>query len=226
MKTVTYKFGFLTALIAFLAATGYCVVQILQVFNLIGFPVADILIYSFSLAIAIPFMLSIMAFHRSVPQEKKIWSHASLLLAILYAVYASFVYVVQLATVVPKMIAKTSASIQVLEMNPHSLFWSLDALTYICLGLSTLFGAFAFGMTGTGRIARSFFLANALVTPLIAFVYFYPYFSTSMLWIGSSWIITAPGSMLMLALYFNNERRQVTIQQRHYKTESVEVWVD
>lgn len=226
MKTVTYKFGFFTALIAFFAATGYCVVQVLQVLNFIRFPVADILIYSFSLCIAIPFMLSVMALHHSVPEEKKLWSHASLLLAVLYAVYASFVYVVQLATVVPKMIAKTSASITVLEMNPHSLFWSLDALTYICLGLSTLFGTFAFGMTGTARIARSFFLANALVTPLIAFVYFYPHFSTSMLWIGSSWIITAPGSMLMLALYFNDEKRQTVTQQRNYTSEFVEVWVD
>ncbi|HTM92638.1 MAG TPA: hypothetical protein VL095_09475 [Flavisolibacter sp.] len=223
MKTATYKFGFVASLIAFLAAAGYCIVQILQVLNLIHFPVADILIYGFSLCIAIPFMLAIMALNQSVPEEKKLWSYASLLLSVLYAVYASFVYTVQLATVIPEMINKNSSSLQVLVMTPHSFFWSLDALTYICLGLSTLFGAFAFEKRGIEKTARWFFLANALITPVIAFVYFYPQFSSSLIWIGSPWIITAPGSMLVMSMYFAR-KEDLLITRRNCQAELVEVW--
>jgi uncharacterized protein (TIGR03382 family) len=43
-------------------------------------------------------------------------------------------------------------------------------------------------------------IANALVTPLIAVVYFYPAFSTKLLFLGFPWGITAPLCMLMLAL--------------------------
>ena len=224
MKTATYQFGFYTSLIAFLAAAGYSIAQLLQVFNLIHFPLADILIYGFSLCIAIPFMLAILALHYSLPDQKKLWSHASLLLAILYSVYASLIYVVQLATVLPKTIENNSAPVQVLVMNPHSFLWSLDALTYLCLGMSTLFGAFAFEKKGGEKTIRLFFLANALMTPVIAFVYFYPQFSMSLLWIGSPWIITAPGSMLLLAMYFRKKR---SVERRvNYKYELMEAWAD
>ena len=222
MKNSTYKFGFYGALIAFLAAAGYCVVQLLQVFNVIDFPIADILIYAFSLGIAVPFMLSILALTHSAPEQKKLWSSASLLMAVMYAVYASFVYVVQLATVVPKMAGNDSVAIRPLIMEPHSFFWSLDALTYICLGLSTFFGAFVFESKGNERIVRWFFLANAFITPVIALVYFYPEFSTSLLWIGSPWIISAPGSMLLLASYFKTKTHD-KIQVNDY-AELVEVW--
>jgi len=224
MKTVTYQFGFYTSLTAFLAAAGYSIVQLLQVFNVIHSPLADILIYSFSLCIAWPFLLGILALHHSLPGPKKVWSHASLLLAMLYAVYAGFVYVVQLATVVPKM-TDNPDSVQLLVMNPHSFLWSLDALTYICLGSSTFFGAFAFEKTGITKTVRWFFLANALMTPVIAFVYFYPEFSTSLLWIGSPWITTAPGSMLLLAIYFKRKRNSERLKVNE-RVELVEVWAD
>ena len=45
-------------------------------------------------------------------------------------------------------------------------------------------------------------IANGLVIPLISVVYFYPYFSDSILLLGLPWAITAPGSMLVLAIWF------------------------
>ena len=46
------------------------------------------------------------------------------------------------------------------------------------------------------------FLANALVTPLIGFVYFYPTFSEGLLLLAIPWTITAPVAMLLLAIMF------------------------
>jgi len=51
------------------------------------------------------------------------------------------------------------------------------------------------------------FLVHALVKPLIAIVYFYPYFSSNLLFIAMPWAITAPLSMLILAIMFKKEPR-------------------
>ena len=45
-------------------------------------------------------------------------------------------------------------------------------------------------------------LANAWITPIIAFIYFYPHFSQNVLLLGTPWLVTAPGSLLALACYF------------------------
>lgn len=42
-------------------------------------------------------------------------------------------------------------------------------------------------------------LANALVTPMIAIVYFYPVYSSRLLFLGFPWGLTAPLAMLLLA---------------------------
>jgi hypothetical protein len=75
------------------------------------------------------------------------------------------------------------------------------------MGLATLFAVPVFSKHGFQKWVRYCFLAHALVTPLIAFVYFYPYFSDKLLLIGMPWAITAPASMLLLALMFKKEFR-------------------
>ena len=70
------------------------------------------------------------------------------------------------------------------------------------MGFATLFGAFALEKQGFQRLVRIPFLANAIVTPLIAFVYFYPDFTETILLLGIPWMITAPASMLFLAIMF------------------------
>ncbi len=147
-------------------------------------------------------MLSILALHYTVPNEKKIWTHAALLFSIVYVTYVTLNYVVQLGTVIPMTLNGASDEIRILNQSPHSLFWDVDALGYIFLGLATLFAFPVFAKQGLQRWLRWFFLANGLLTPVIAFVYFYPYFSIPLLLLGLPWLITAPGSMLLLALFF------------------------
>ena len=80
---------------------------------------------------------------------------------------------------------------------------------YISMGLATLFAVPAVGNVGFERWVRFSLIANALVTPLISIVYFYPTFSTKLLFLGFPWAITAPVFMLMLALMLR--RRQTPI---------------
>jgi hypothetical protein len=202
MESPLPRIGFWFAMVAFVAAVGFDLFQILQIIGILGHPWDEILIYGFSLFIATPFLLSLLVLHHLTPADKKFWTHAAVLFGVMYATYVSLNYVVQLTAVIPY-----AAPEPVLIQTPHSLFWTVDALGYIALGLATLFAVPVFSTRGAERRVRWFFLANGIVTPLIAFVYFYPDFSTTLLLLGLPWIVTATGSILMLALYFR-ERLQ------------------
>jgi hypothetical protein len=205
VQKIVYTFGFWSALVAFVAAVGFIVALILQVVGVLVFPWDGILIFGFSLCIATPFMLAILALHYTVPNEKKIWSHAALLFAVIYTVYVTLNYVVQLGTVIPK--TATADEIRILNQTPHSLLWDADALGYIFMGLATLFAFPVFTKHSVQRWLRGFFLANGLITPLVAVYYFYPNVSNGLLLVDSLWGITLPGSMLLLALFFSPLRK-------------------
>jgi len=197
---VAARFGFFTALAACIASVMFSVVQILQLAPGLPSPVDEILIYASSFCIATPYVLAMVALHYSAPADRKLWSHCALVFGAMYAIYVSLNYVVQLATVVPARVRGTITEIRVLDQTPHSLFWDVDALGYIFLGLSTLFAAFVVGRHETWL--RRFLIANAAITPLIGLVYFYPRFSIALLLLGSPWLVTVPGALVLLTRYF------------------------
>ena len=202
MNQTIYKIGFWSGLIAFVSTVGYVIVQLLQVVGVLRYPLDGILIFGTSLCIVIPFILEILSLHYLASDEKKFWSHASLIFVIMYSVFVTANYVVQLATVIPMSLKGATEEIRVLNQTPHSMFWDFDALGYIFMGLATLFAVPIFEKRGFQKLVRSFFLANGLVTPLIMFVYFYPTFSDKLVLVGLPWAITAPGCMLLLAIMF------------------------
>lgn len=200
-----YKIGFWSGILAFISTSAFVIVQVLQVLGVLRFPLDEILIYGTSLCIVIPFVLEILSLHYITPDSKKFWSHAALIFSMLYAVFVTANYVVQLATVIPmKIIGKTN-EIQVLEQTPHSMFWNFDAIGYIFMGLATLIAVPVFSKNGFQKWVRISFLSHALVTPLIGIVYFYPVFSEKLLFLGFPWGITAPLAMLLLAIMFKKE---------------------
>jgi hypothetical protein len=202
MNKTIYKVGFRTGFIAFAATLAFFIAQILQLLKVFNYPWDEISIYGFSLCITIPFLLEMLALHYTAPFEKKYWSHAALIFTSLYVVFVTANYVVQLATVIPMTLKGNAEEIGVLIQTPHSLFWDFDALGYIFMGLATLFAVPVFSRTGFQKWVRLVFLIHGLVTPLIAFVYFYPVFSDKLLLIGLPWGITAPAAMLVLAIMF------------------------
>lgn len=202
MNITINKVGFWAGLVAFAATTAYVVVQLLQVGGVLSYPLDEILIYGTSLCIVVPFLLEMLALHYSTPDEKKFWSHGALIFSIPYSVFVTANYVVQLATVIPVKLKGGESEIRVIEQTPHSLFWDFDALGYIFMGLAMLMAVPAFEKHGFQKWVRMSFLANALVTPLITVVYFYPDYSDKLLFLGFPWGITAPLAMLMLAIFF------------------------
>jgi len=209
MNNTINKIGFRSGLIAFVSTLAFVIVQTLQLFGLLIYPWDEISIYGFSLCIVIPFILEILALHYITPDEKKIWSHAALIFAALYAAFVTANYIVQLTTVIPMTLKGTADEIQLLKQTPHSLFWDFDAIGYIFMGLATLFAVPVFKKNGFQKWVRYSFIIHSLVTPLIVFVYFYPYFSDRLLLIGLPWGITAPVAMLLLALMFRKNSHPV-----------------
>lgn len=202
MNRNVYKAGFLFGAAAFCANAAFVLVQTLQLVRILKYPFDEILIYGFSLCIVIPFLLEMLALHYVTPNDKKYWSHAALIFTIIYTVFVTANYVVQLATVIPMTLKGAADQIDLLIQTPHSMFWDFDAIGYISMGLATLMAVPVFKKQGFQRWVRISFLANALVTPLIAFVYFYPDFSETILLLGIPWMITAPLAMLLLAIMF------------------------
>jgi len=202
------RIGFIAGSLAFLFAAAYSVIQILQVLKILRFPADEMLIYGSSLGIVIPFILEILALHYITEPNKKFWSHAALIFTIIYAVFVTANYVVQLATVLPNKLDGTYDEIKILDQTPHSLFWDFDALGYIFMGLAMLVAIPVFEKQGFQKWVRYSFIANALVTPFITIVYFYPVFSEKLLILGFPWGITAPLAMLMLAIMFKRTEKE------------------
>jgi hypothetical protein len=205
MNRTIYKIGFWSGLIAFISTVAFTIAQILQLFGVLSYPLDEILIYGFSLCIVIPFFLEMLALHHIAPPEKKFWSHAALIFTVLYVAFVTANYVVQLATVIPMTLQGASEEILMLKQTPHSLFWDFDAIGYIFMGFATLFAVPIFEQQGFQRWVRYSFLVHSLVTPLIVFVYFYPNFSEQLLLMALPWGITAPLSMLLLAIMFKKD---------------------
>lgn len=170
--------------------------------KLLHAPLDGILIFGTSLCIVIPFLMSMVALHCLAPEERRFWTQSALALTTIYAVFVIANYVVQLATVLPAQAAGRDAPISLLAQTPHSMFWDFDAVGYILMGLAMWVAIPAFDKTACQRKVRIAFAANALATPLISIVYFYPVFSEKLLMVGGVWAITAPAAMLTLALMF------------------------
>ena len=213
MEISISRIGFWAALVAFVGAVGYVASVPLQILNVVS-PLEDSAIaFGFSLIIPTPFLLAMLALHYTVAEEKRFWTHAAVVFAVIYTTYCTMNYVVQLTTVIPAGYSWTLENQQgtlgplsILNQTPHSLFWDLDGLGYIFLNLATLFAFPVFEKRGLENWVRRFFLANALITPLFAIVYFYPAYSVPLLLLGGiPWVITVPGCLLLLALFFRRK---------------------
>jgi hypothetical protein len=190
--------GLWSALATLAAAAGYSIVQLLQVAGVLAFPLDEILIFGFSIAIPVPFVLAMVAFHHSVPVERRIWTHCAVVLASMYAVLVIIVYPAQLAVVIPSRLHGDADSVRALAVTRGTIIWVIDGAGYLLMGLATLFAAGALRDQHAHRWLRRFMVANGLIDPVILAVYFMPW----LLPLGALWIITAPGSLWLLARYF------------------------
>lgn len=127
MSVRVSQVGYWSGLTAATSTVAYVAVQLLQVTGVLQFPLDGILIFGTSLCIVVPVLLGMLSLHYLTEHHKRFWTHGLLIFTIIYAVFVSANYVVQLATVIPAKLSGSAEAIRVLDQTPHSLFWDYDA---------------------------------------------------------------------------------------------------
>ena len=130
-------YGFRFGMAAFIANALFVFVQTLQLIRILKYPLDDIFIYGFSLCIVIPFVLEMLSLYYVTPADKKFWSHAALTFTIIYAVFVTANYVVQLATVIPMSLNARSSlkppAYRAHRGNPFHKLWCLHQVVHVRL---------------------------------------------------------------------------------------------
>jgi hypothetical protein len=212
MSPTVSKLGYWSAFLASLFSIIYIIGQLAEWLNLLGSgggsenpstALGLIVLLTPSLFLAPSFALMILCVHYYAPEDKKVWSHAGIIFAVVYTVMVSINYYVQLTLIVPHLMKGEVESIRPFLFTPFDSFiYSVDVLGYSFMSLSTLFTAYVFNGTGLERTARRFLIANGLLIPFIALqIYYHP-----LLWIASLWAITFPGSTISLTILFKRNR--------------------
>jgi len=215
-RTVS-ELGYWSAVLASLFSLVYIVGQLFEWLNLMGSgggpekpstALGLIVLLIPSLFLAPSFALLMLCVHYYAPEDKRIWSHAGIMFATIYAVMVSINYYVQLTLVVPHLMRGEIESIRPFLFTPfNSFIYSVDVLGYSFMSLATLFAAFVFTRPGLERIARRFMIANGLLIPFLALqIYYHP-----LIWPASLWAITFPGATISLAMIFKSDQSQVNI---------------
>lgn len=192
------------AVAAAVAAIGYDIPQLLQVFGVLGEPWDRILIFGSSLLLAPLYVLTVAATHATVPTGRRIWSLSALAMAILYAADVSQIYIVQLGAVIPHDLhgepSETAFAACCLGAMPAT---AIDLLGYTYMSLSTLLLAPAFPPTGLGRWLRLALIANGLLAVVILGQLKWRW----LIYLASPWMITFPAAMILLALTLSRPKR-------------------
>jgi hypothetical protein len=140
-----------------------------------------------------------VSIHQLSSPDRRIWSHAAVAFATVYAVLISVNYYVQLTLVAPRLAGGRVAGIEPFLFVPFDSFlYAVDILGYSFMSVATLFAAMVFTGRGLERIVRRFLIANGLLLPFIGLQMYFHW----MIWIAALWAITFPGSTWSLAVLF------------------------
>lgn len=208
------QLGFWSAVLASVFSLAYVVGQFAEWFGLMGSgggPENDstwvglVVLLVPSLFLGISFVVMMASLHCQTPADRRIWSQIGLVFATMYGTLICMNYFVQLTLVAPALHrGAVSENVRPFLFNVFSSFtYSVDLLGYSFMSLSTLFAAFVFGRVGLERVARWFMIANGLIMPFVALQTFYH----PLIWGGSLWAVTLPGSTIALAVLFRRQLR-------------------
>jgi len=150
-----------------------------------------------SLFLAPSFVVMMVSVHYAAPDEKKIWSHIGITLAVLYAALISIVYVTWLFVVEPHVLRGEANQVALLLFAPGSFLQMVDGLGYTFMGVALFFAAPVFAGKRLDNWIRWLCLLSgpgALMVFLSYVLYIIP--------LGlAEWVIT-PALAILLAVYF------------------------
>jgi len=203
-KNTIYSIGFYSAILSAIFAIVYDIAQLMNLPGKIIGPWDSVFITLPSLLLSFAFIPMMVCIYYYSSEEKKIWSHLGIVFAALYTALVSIAYIVNLAIVVPNMLAGNYEKVAFLDvLTKNSFMMPIDALGYGFMSLSLLFTAQVFiGGTKLELWTGRAFLAHGILGPVIVLALFIP----SLIYIGALWMITFPLSAILLAALFRKNR--------------------
>lgn len=150
-----------------------------------------------SLLIAPSFLLLMISVHYAAPQPAKIWSHAAISFATVYASLVSLVYVTWLFVVEPHVLNGTESQVELLVFKPGSFMQMADGIGYTFMGVAALFAAPCFIGPGLARWARFLSIVSGPAALLVFLAYVFYSFT-----LGLPAALLFPAYGIVLALYF------------------------
>jgi hypothetical protein len=208
----TKTVGFWSAVLATVFSIMYVIGQIAEWLGWMGSgggaenastPLGLVILLTPSLFLGSSFLVLMVSIHQLSSPDRKIWSHATLAFATVYAVLISINYYVQLTWVMPRLATGRIQGIEPFLFKPFDSFlYAVDILGYSFMSLATLFAAKVFTGKGIERVVRVFLIANGLLLPFIALQMYVHW----LIWIAALWAVTFPGSTWSLAILFRRLR--------------------
>ena len=193
------QLGYWSAIAAAITGVIFSISAILDNFLFpLPFPIDQIGLYGSSLLIAPAFVLVMICVHYYAAPEKRVWSHAGIAFAVMYAVMVSISYISQLAVVAPHIARGELDKVAIIALQDGSFMQWIDTLGYSFMGLSTLVAAPVFAGGRIQKWIRGFFIVNGILAPFYLLAIPYPIFLVFGIW----WMVVVPGAMILLAIVF------------------------
>lgn len=165
-KNLVCRIGFWSAILVTVTVLAFALFLIIGLFG------PDTSLYSFiSCFILAPSFVALMAAnHYYAAPEKKIWSLLGLSFAVIYAVFITMVYYLQIAVVQNTSIQLSADTLKILKYMPGTAIFALDMLGYAFMSLATLFVAFIFGNSSLEKwIKRLLIISGLFFLPSLIF---------------------------------------------------------
>lgn len=177
--------GFWSAVLATAFSLIYVVAQLAEWAGWLGSsggpesastPFGLVVLLTPSLLLGSVFLVLVVSIHQLAAPDRKVWSHAAVTFATMYAALISIVYFVQLTLVATRIRQDSVAGIEAFLFVPFDSFlYAVDILGYSFMSVATLFAAQVFTGKGIERVARFWLTANGLLLPFLALqMYFHP----------------------------------------------------
>lgn len=177
---------------AFIFSLAYDVAQVLDIAGALEAPWGLFAIVLPSLLLAWSWLALVSALHADRAGEGRRWTQLALSFATVYATLNSFVYVVQLAIVVPEALSGGPGLSGPFALADGKALIAVNAMAYALLSISALFLAFSYRSARGARFVRAALIAHGVLAPVILAILYVP----ALLPLGGLWMLTFPAAAI------------------------------
>lgn len=153
-----------------------------------------------SMILASVYMIFTVSIYYYSENDKKLWSHLSIIFGVMYAAISSLNYMIQIITVIPSIVQNQTTGLEAFVAgNSNSIFYALMA-SYFFMCISALFISFVFSYKDKEqKIIRILFMGTGISGPLCLLGIVVP---IVMPLAGVLWFVCLTWGSIMISIYF------------------------